>query len=82
MRIIINNDNAKGVIFKGINKDEKRSIEFLNKNIRSGNVKTFNENQVFIGTELAYNLNLKKNDKISLMFQGGRSSIKCSYPNF
>ena len=65
--IIINNDNAKGVIFKGINKDEKRSIEFLNKNIISGNVKTFNENQVFIGTELAYNLNLKKNDKISLM---------------
>ena len=65
--IIINNDNAKGVIFKGINKDEKRSIEFLSKNITSGNVKTFNENQVFIGTELAYNLNLKKNDKISLM---------------
>jgi len=65
--IIINNDNAKGVIFKGINKDEKRSIEFLNKNITSGNVKIFNENQVFIGTELAYNLNLKKNDKISLM---------------
>ena len=29
--IIINNDNAKGVILKGINKDEKRSIELLNK---------------------------------------------------
>ena len=65
--IIINNDNAKGVIFKGINKDEKKSIEFLNKNITSGNVKTFNKNQVFIGTELAYNLNLKEGDKISLM---------------
>ena len=26
--IIINNDNAKGVIFKGINKDEKKSICF------------------------------------------------------
>ena len=65
--IIINNDNAKGVIFKGINKNEKKSIEFLNQNITSGNVKTFNKNQVFIGTELAYNLNLKKDDKISLM---------------
>ena len=65
--IIINNDNAKGVIFKGINKDEKKSIEFLNKNITSGNVKAFNKNQVFIGTELAYNLNLKEGDKISLM---------------
>ena len=26
--IIINNNNAKGVIFKGIDKDEKKSIEF------------------------------------------------------
>ena len=65
--IIINNDNVKGVIFKGIDKDENKSIEFLNKNVTSGNVKDFNKNEVFIGTELAYNLNLKKGDKISLM---------------
>ena len=65
--IIINNDNAKGVIFKGIDKNEKKSIEFLSKNLKSGNIKGFNKNQVFIGTELAYNLNLKKGDKISLM---------------
>ena len=65
--IIINNDNAKGVIFKGINKNEKRSIDFLNKNLTSGNVNSFIKNQVFIGTELAYNLNLKEGDKISLM---------------
>ena len=65
--IIISNDNAKGVIFKGINKDEKKSIEFLKKYISSGNVNSFNKNKVFIGTELAYNLNLKEGDKISLM---------------
>ena len=65
--IIIINDNAKGVIFKGIDKNEKKSIEFLSQNITSGNAKTFNKNQVFIGTELAYNLKLKKDDKISLM---------------
>ena len=65
--IIINNNNAKGVIFKGIDKDEKKSIEFLNKNITSGDINAFNKNQVFIGTELAYNLNLKVGDKISLM---------------
>ena len=65
--IIINNDNAKGVIFKGIDKDEKKSIEFLNKNITSGDIKAFNKNRVFIGTELAYNLNLKEGDNISLM---------------
>jgi len=65
--IIINNDNAKGVILKGINKDEKKSIEFLNKNITSGNIKAFKKNQVFLGTELAYNLNLKEGDKINIM---------------
>jgi lipoprotein-releasing system permease protein len=65
--IIINNDNAKGVIFKGIEKNEKKSIEFLNKNLKSGSVKVFNKNHVFIGTELAYNLNLKEGDKITLM---------------
>ena len=65
--IIINNDNVKGVIFKGVNKDESQSIEFLNKNISSGNVSDFNKNNVFIGAELAYNLNLKEGDKISLM---------------
>ena len=65
--IIINNDNAKGVIIKGINKDEKKSIEFIKKNITSGNVKAFKKNQVFLGTELAYNLNLKEGDKINIM---------------
>jgi lipoprotein-releasing system permease protein len=65
--IIINNENAKGVIVKGINRDDKKSIEFLNKNATSGDVKALNKNHVFIGTELAYNLNLKEGDKINLM---------------
>jgi len=65
--IIISNDNAKGVILKGINTNEQKSIDFLNKNITSGNIKSFSKNQVFIGTELAYNLDLKEGDNISLM---------------
>jgi lipoprotein-releasing system permease protein len=65
--IIISNDNAKGVILKGIDKNEKRVIEFLSKNLSSGNINQFTQNQVFIGSELAFNLGLKKNDNISLM---------------
>jgi lipoprotein-releasing system permease protein len=65
--IIISNDNAKGIILKGINKNEQKSIDFLNKNITTGNIKTFSKNHVFIGTELAYNLDLKEGDNISLM---------------
>ena len=51
--IIISNDNTKGVIFKGINRDEIQSIEFLNKNITSGNIKAFKKNKVCIWRELA-----------------------------
>ena len=65
--IIISNDSAKGIIIKGINKNEKKIINFLKKNIKNVNVETFSKNKVFIGTELAYNLNLNKGDKISLM---------------
>ncbi|MDC0943084.1 lipoprotein-releasing ABC transporter permease subunit [Pelagibacteraceae bacterium] len=65
--IIISDNSAKGIILKGINKNEKKSIEFLNKYITSGDVKSFNKNQVFIGTELAYNLELKVGDNINLM---------------
>ena len=65
--IIISNDNAKGVILKGINKKEKRIIDFLNKHLSAGNLKDFNKNRVFIGSELAFNLNLKAGDNISLM---------------
>ena len=65
--IIISNDNAKGVILKGINKNEKRINDFLHKHTSSGNVKKFNKNQVLIGSELAFNLNLNEGDNISLM---------------
>jgi len=65
--IIISNDNAKGVILKGLNKNEKKSIDFLNNNIVSGEIKFFTNNQVFIGTELAFNLNLKVGDNINIM---------------
>ncbi len=65
--IIINNENAKGVILKGINKKEKNTINFFNKNISIGSLDDLNSNNVFIGSELAFNLDLKKGDSISLM---------------
>jgi lipoprotein-releasing system permease protein len=65
--IIISNDNAKGVILKGIDKNEKRITDFLSKNLSSGNITQFTQNHVFIGSELAFNLGLKKDDNITLM---------------
>ena len=65
--IVISNDKAKGVILKGINQNEKKISEFLEKNIVSGKIEEFNKNSIFIGSELAFNLNLKEGDYTSLM---------------
>ena len=65
--VIIKNDQAKGIIFKGVNNGEKKIQEFLEKNIVSGDVKKFKKNNIFIGSELAFNLNLNEGDRINLM---------------
>ena len=65
--IVINNDNAKGIIIKGVNASSNDNLNIFNQNLISGNLKDFNKNTVFIGAELAFNLNLEIGDKINLM---------------
>ena len=65
--IIIINDKAKGIIFKGVNIQEKKIKEFFENNTVSGSINQFKKNNIFIGTELAFNLNLKEGDNINLM---------------
>jgi len=65
--VIINNDQAKGIIFKGVNSKEKKIKEFLEKNIVSGDVIKFKRKNVFIGSELAFDLDLNEGDRINLM---------------
>jgi len=65
--IIIIKDTAKGIIFKGVNSKEKKIKEFFKKNVVSGNIKKFKKNSIFIGSELAFNLNLNEGDQINLM---------------
>ena len=65
--IVISNDKAKGVILKGIDKSEKNIIEFFENFNSQGDLKNFNSNKVFIGSELAFDFKLKKDDTINLM---------------
>ena len=58
--IVISNNNAKGIILKGVNKNEKKTIEFFKNFSTSGELNYLTTNKVFIGTELAFNLNLKE----------------------
>ena len=65
--IVINNDNAKGIIIKGIDLNNKKNIKFIKENISEGDLKEFEKNTALIGVELAFNLNLEIGDKINLM---------------
>ena len=65
--IVISNDKAKGVILKGIDKSEKNIIEFFENFTSQSDLNNFHSNKVFIGSELAFNFNLKKDDTINLM---------------
>ena len=65
--VAISNNYAKGVILKGVDKSELNIINFFKNFLSKGNLENFNTNKVFIGSELAYNLNLKQGDFLSLM---------------
>ena len=65
--IVISSNNAKGIILKGINKNEKHVINFFKNYVLEGNLNDFSYNSVFIGTELAFNLDLEVGDSLSIM---------------
>ena len=64
--IVISNNNAKGIIIKGIDTKKEENLNFLKQNITRGNLKEFKKNTAFIGSELSYNLDLDVGDKINL----------------
>ena len=64
--IVLTQNNAKGVIIKGIKKNEKKQ-SFINKKITKGSINDFLNGTIMIGAELAYNLNLNVGDKINLV---------------
>jgi len=65
--IVVNKDNAKGIIIKGVNAKNTKSLNLLKQYISSGEINNFKKNTAFIGAELAFNLDLKVGDKINLM---------------
>ena len=60
--IVITKKQTKGIIIKGVNKND-----FLKKNLTDGIIEDFKSGTVILGKELALNLNLLIGDRISLM---------------
>ena len=65
--IVVSNDNAKGIIIKGIDLNNKKGLNFLKQNLSKGDLNKFDKNAAIIGAELAFNLDLKVGNKINLM---------------
>ena len=57
----------KELSLKELTIKKKKIKDFLEKNIVRGDIKNFKKNNVFIGSELAFNLDLDEGDKINLM---------------
>ena len=65
--IVMSNNNAKGIIIKGIDFKKKKGLNFLKKNVIQGDLSQFKKNTAIIGVELAFNLDLEVGNKINLM---------------
>ena len=65
--IILSNNNAKGVILKGIDKSEINTSKFFNNYASIEDFNNFENSTIFIGSELAFNLDLKEGDSLSVM---------------
>ena len=64
--VVMTEGNAKGVIIKGVNTEDKNSFKFLRKKMSHGNFNDFKEGTAIIGAELAFNLGLSIGDKINV----------------
>ena len=65
--VVMVNDYTKGILAKGIDIDNKKNLDFLKSILIEGTEEDFKSNELIIGKELAFDLNLKVGDKINLL---------------
>ena len=52
--IVVNNGNAKGIIIKGIDSNNKESLNFLEKNISKGDLNKFKKKYCFYRSRISF----------------------------
>ena len=65
--VVMVNDYTKGILAKGIDTYNKKNLDFLKSILIEGTEEDFKSNELIIGKELAFDLNLKVGDKINLL---------------
>ncbi len=78
--IVISKDYTKGIILRGYNSKDFTKLEIVKKENFIGNSKNLVKNNISIGKELSFDLNLKVGDKISIMSPAGIQTIIGNLP--
>ena len=78
--ILMNKNDAQGILVRGYSKDDLNQMEILKKNIIDGSLKKFEINTISIGKDLAISLNIVAGDEITLLSTAGIQTIFGSLP--
>ena len=78
--IILKNETSKGIVLRGYQSDDFSKLEIVkNKNFK-GNKINLEKNNISIGNELSFSLNLKIGDEITILSPSGVQTIIGSMP--
>jgi len=78
--IVINKDYTKGLLLRGYKREDFAKLEIVKQNNFIGNPDNLYENNISIGKELSFDLNLKLGDKIMIMSPSGIQTIVGDLP--
>ena len=73
--VIITSNTAKGVLVRGINKNQIKELDLFQKNIIDGDISNFDNGKIIIGKHLAIELGVVVGDKINLMSSTSSPSL-------
>ncbi len=73
--VIITSNTAKGVLVRGINKNQIKELDLFQNNIIDGEISNFNTGRIIIGKHLAIELGVVVGDKINLMSSTSSPSL-------
>ena len=78
--IIISQDFTKGIVLRGYSQKDFSKLNVVNKGRFSGNSKKLYKNDISIGKELSFDLELKIGDKLSIISPSGIETIIGNLP--
>jgi len=78
--IVINKDYTKGLVLRGYSNNDFSKLEIIKQGNFIGDTNTLIDNNISIGKELSFSLNIKTGDKISIMSPSSIETIVGNLP--